>query len=288
MDDLFYNPEKVYNRVSGFKSTLFSKLTPDFRCLPDFFIGGAQKGGTTSLYDAIIQHPQIIPAKTKETFYYGTTPEHEKGLLHYRQFFTSSVYKQYKQWQTGKTVFTLDASTNTLDSKEAPARILKDNPKAKLIFMLRNPTERAYSHYKMAVKMGWELADFETALELEEKRIIEGTKHVLSHPRHNYAYQRLGYRARGNYASLLQHWLKEFPRENILITSSEIFFENPIEVYNSICGFLGIDSDVKVNFGKLNEGSSEKMNLETWNKLNEFYKPYNEALFKLLNQRFNW
>lgn len=284
---LMYNPEKIYNGNIEVMPSLFSRLTPFMRCMPDFFIGGAQKGGTTSLYYSIIQHPQIIPSKNKEIFYYGTTPNYEKGIMYYRHFFASTIYKKYREFKTGKHALCLDASTNTLDSAEAPKRILKDNPNAKVVFILRNPSERAYSHYKMAVKRGWDFADFEKALELEEQRIADGKTHPLSHPKHNYAYQRLGYKSRSIYVKHLKNWFADFPNKNLMVISSEAFFKTPDELFQSVCSFLEID-DAPVKFEKLNEGNSEKMKPETRQQLDAFFKPYNEALFQLLNKQFDW
>lgn len=287
-NELLYDAEKLYKEGNSYQPSLVEKLTSSMRIMPDFFIGGVQKGGTTSLDYAITQHPQIIPGKAKEIFYYGTTTNYEKGLKYYKPYFATKIYKSIKERKTGKLILTLDASTNTIDSKEAAARILKDNPKAKIIFILRNPAERAYSHYKMSVKLGWELTDFEKALELEERRIEDGRKNSLCDPKHNFAYQRLGYRSRGMYFDILQHWFKEFPKENILVACSEDFFRNPSQVFNSICTFLGIETDVNVHFGKMNEGSFEKINPKAHQNLTEFYKPHNEALFKLLGKRFDW
>ena len=256
--------------------------------MPDFFIGGIQKGGTTSLYHAITQHPQVIPGKNKEVFYYGTTPVYQKGLNYYKSFFASVFYKKLAELKSGKPMLCVDASTNTFDSKEAPARILRDNPRAKMIFILRNPTERAYSHYKMAKKRGWDLADFETALSMEEQRIEEGSTHRLSNKQHNYAYQRLGYKARGVYVDHLKHWLTDFPNEQLLITSSELFFADPANVFNTLCKFLEIDTNVNVKFEKMNEGTNEKMDPKIKLYLDDYFKPHNEALFQLLNRRFDW
>ena len=286
--DLLYNPEKVYKRTTDYAPPLISKLTAFTRIMPDFFIGGIQKGGTTSLYYALIQHPQIIPGKTKEMFYYGVTPAYKKGNLYYKQHFGTVLYKTFRQLSTRKKMLTLDASTNTFDSKEAPSRILKDNPDAKIIFIFRNPVERAFSHYKMACKMGWESADFETALKLEESRISDGTKHPLSDPEHNYAYQRLGYRSRGMYAERLKVWFSEFPKDHIMIVSSENFFNDPVSVFAAICRFIGVKQAGNVDFKKMNEGGSDTMAAETRRMLRDFYKPHNEAFFSMINDRFNW
>jgi hypothetical protein len=285
-NDLLYDPGKVYSQELSFMPSILCRWTSFLRISPDFFIGGIQKGGTTSFYYALVQHPQIIPAKNKELFYYSITPHYKKGNNYYRQFFATNFYKKLRESRISKRTLSLDATTNTFDSKEAASRILKDNPKAKIVFVLRNPTERAFSHYKMAVKNNWDFADFEKALELEEKRIEEGAK--LSHPEHNYAYQRLGYRSRGIYVEQMKHWFKVFPKENILILSSEEFFADPRKEFNKLTDFLEIDRCDKIEFEKLNVGTEKKMEAETKKKLDEFYKPYNEELFSFLGRRFNW
>lgn len=289
MADLLYNTKELYrSNLDELPLSNFCRLTSFLRIMPDFFIGGVQKGGTTSLYAALAQHPQIIRAKFKEVFYYGNSNNYRKGLAHYRQFFATSIHKNNKQNKLGKTVLTLDASTNTFESREAPKRILKDNPNAKIIFILRNPTERAFSQYKMSKKKGWELATFEQALELEEARIAEGEIRGKEFFGHNYAKQRLGYKSRSLYVDHLKHWFSEFPKENVLVTSSEDFFANPSQVFASICDFLKIDNDFNPKFDKLNEGSGDKMDAKTREFLSNYFKPYNEELFTLLNTRYDW
>jgi hypothetical protein len=263
-------------------------LTSFLRITPDFFIGGVQKGGTTSLYAALTQHPQVIRAKFKEVFYYGNNDNYKKGLAHYKQFFATSFHKSRLESKFGNPVLTLDATTNLFESKEAPKRILKDNPNAKIIFILRNPVERAFSQYMMSQKKGWDKATFEQALELEEARIAEGAEKAKDFDGHNYAFQRLGYRSRSTYVNSMRNWFSEFPKENILVLNSESFFENPAHAFETICDFLKIDNNVKVRFDKLNEGSGNKMDERTRESLRNYFKPYNEELFTLLNTRYDW
>ena len=286
--NLLYNAKEVYKAdVDFLNPSTLARITSFLRITPDFFLGGVQKGGTTSLYAALCQHPQIIPAKFKEVFYYGNSSNYKNGLSYYKQFFATSRYKKSLEGKIGKHALTLDASTNTFDSKEAPGRILKDNPDAKIIFILRNPGDRAFSHYKMGVQREWELADFEKALELEEKRIEDGKTNSLSDKNHNYAYYRLGYKSRGIYVEYLKNWMSIFPNKNILVISSEEFLKNEEQTYKTVCEFLKIDV-IKIKSEKLNEGPSGKMKTETKKMLNDFYKPYNEELFKLLNKKFDW
>lgn len=287
--DLFFNEDTLYISNQKFlRLSLFCRLTGFARIMPDFFIGGVQKGGTTSLYADLAKHPQIIPAKFKEIFYYGNSENYKKGSIFYQQFFGLTISKKLRELKTGKTCLTLDASTDTFESLEAPKRILKDNPKAKIIFILRNPVNRAFSHYKMSKKNDWDLTDFEKALELEEARIEEGKMQAPEYSGHNYAFQRLGYKSRGIYVRYLKNWIDNFPKENILVISSEDFFKSYDTTFRAVCDFLGIDNSVKISPEKLNESASGKMNHETRKMLMDFYKPHNEELFKLIGKRFDW
>src|SRR5438874_9358033 len=152
--DLLYDPHKVYSKID-YGTSILARPFPFARTLPDLFIGGVQKGGTPYLYFALIQQPQIIPAKMKEIFYYNITTNYEKGPAYYKQFFATSFYRNSKEKKTGKIQLTPDATTHTLDCAEAPGRILKDNPNAKMIFVLCEPAERDFSQYRMAVKLGF-------------------------------------------------------------------------------------------------------------------------------------
>lgn len=266
----------------------FCRLTSFLRITPDLYLAGVQKGGTTSLYSWLIQHPQIIPAKNKEIFYYSITGNYHKGDQYYRQFFATKLYKRIHEFNIKKRAITLDATSNTFDSLEAPARILKDNPKARVIVLLRDPVARAFSHYKFSVKKGFEKATFEKALELEDKRISLAKENPLADPGHNYVRQRLGYFNRGLYADHAKNWLNIFPTSQLLFVNSETLFKESSRTFNEITDFLGLDRYDGIKFQKWNEGSKEKMNDGTRQSLVERYKSHNERLFQIINQRYDW
>jgi hypothetical protein len=280
---LLYNPEKVFRQTKAKMPSLFCRTTGFLRIMPDFFLVGVQKGGTTSLFDALYQHPQIIANKTKEMFYYGNSINYKSGKNYYKQFFATEYHKKSVEKKLGKPCFAIDASTDSFDSKEAPARIFADNKNARIVVFLRDPVERAFSQYKFSVKLGFETADFEKALELENQRIAEQVG-----KEHNYAFQRLGYRSRGMYAEYLENWYKVFDKKNIFVESSEAFFKDPQAVYDQLIDFLGLEKKEKVDFKKLNEGSLEKMSPATRTMLSEFYKPHNKKLFEIIGTSYDW
>lgn len=280
--ELLYNAETVFAESKDHLPSAFCRLTPFLRIMPDFFLVGVQKGGTTSLFEALYQHPQIIPNKTKEMFYYGNSNNFKKGKSFYKQFFATEVHKNSCEKRVEKPCHAIDASTDSFDSKEAPQRIFADNSNAKIVIILRDPVERAYSQYKFSVKLGYEQASFEKALDLEEERIASGEA------AHNYAFQRLGYKSRGIYCNYIKNWQNIFDSKNIFIASSEEFFKEPRIMYNKLTDFLGLENNKNAELKKLNQGSSEKMNPETQKMLSDFYKPHNEKLFKILNKRYDW
>ncbi len=288
LNELFYNESLVFNKHDALVASAFVRATSFLRINPDIFIIGVQKGGTTSLYDNLVQHPQIISSKAKEMFFYGNNTRFAKGVLYYKQFFATKLYKAARQNKLKLPAYSVDASTDTFENIYAPQRILSNHKNAKVILLLRNPADRAFSHYKFSVKKGFESTDFEKALELEEKRINTADKKEIADKNHNYAFYRLGYRSRGIYCDSVANWINSIPKNNIYINSSENYFENPEKVFGEICEFAGIKNSNKIIFNKLNEGSSEKMKPETFDSLNKFYKPYNEKLFKILGKKFNW
>ena len=287
-NELFYNERLVFDKEEALVTSRFARATSFLRVMPDIFIIGVQKGGTTSLYDNLLQQPQIISSKTKEMFYYGNNSSFGKGKSYYKQFFATKYYKTAKQNKINLPVYSMDASTDTFENLNSPTRILKDNKNAKVILLLRNPAERAFSHYNFSVKKGFELTQFENALKLEEERIGTAENNKFADKNHNYAFYRLGYRSRGIYCDNVANWLKVIPQKNIYINCSEEYFDNPKKIVEEICEFLGIQKAENIIFKKLNEGSHNKINPETFNLLNKFYQPFNEKLFNIIGKKFNW
>src|SRR5437868_6286833 len=127
-------------------STVFEKAyratTNWMRLVPDFIIIGAQKGGTTSLYNYLITHPGIAPIYVKEPHFFDTS--FSKGLVWYRSHFPTRLEKYYAQHFHKLDFITGEASPYYLFHPLAPERVAKTLPHVKLILVLRNPVDRAY------------------------------------------------------------------------------------------------------------------------------------------------
>ena len=162
-------------------------------------------------------------------------------------------------------------------------------PNVKLIAILRNPIDRAYSHYHHTLRVNEESLSFERAIELEEERCA-GEKELLIKdptfiPNHHIHHS---YLARGVYADQLENWFRYYDREQFLILTTEEFCENPQLILDQVFKFLKVPSFQIKDLRNLNVGYYKAMNKETRKFLIEYFKIHNERLSKLLQRNFNW
>ena len=261
-------------------------ITGPMRVLPDFIVIGCQKCATTSLYDYLIQHPNISSATEKEIHFFDSN--YDVGITWYRSFFPTIFSKQFSKIKKKKFV-TGEASPMYIFNQIVPKRMSKILPNVKLIAILRNPIDRAYSHYNMQVKNGYETLSFEEAIANEEKRIAgerekeEQDENYVSINLRDYSYL-----SRGLYAEQLKIWMNYFPKSQFLILRSEDLENDPLHIMNQIFEFLQVPDFKIPNLEKKNEGKYDRMNTSIRQMLIDYFKPHNEQLSKLLNRNFDW
>jgi lipopolysaccharide transport system ATP-binding protein len=212
-------------RVSGL-------ATKRARTLPSFLVIGAQRAGTTSLFYYLCGHPDVHRPATKEIHFFDDN--YWRGVDWYRSFFALSF---------GRDRVTGEATPYYLFHPAVPARVAATIPDVRLIALLRNPVDRAYSHYHKMRRMGIERLSFKKALAAEERRLDGEEERLLADPRYrSMHHRRHAYVGRGLYADQLEHWLASFPREQLLVLLSDDFFARPREVYAQTLDFLGLPS----------------------------------------------
>lgn len=247
--------------------------------LPSFMIIGVQKGGTSSLYHYLIQHPDILSAVRKEpSFFSGKI--YQKGLGHYRSFFPFS-------FRLRKGKITGEASTSSMINPHTASRVKKHLPQMKIIALLRDPAERAYSHYAHEKRRGHETLSFSDALLHEELRITQDFKRLEDDANYDaYNYHKYAYFRRGCYALDLKPWYDEFDPEQILVLKSEDLFSHPQEILNEVFSFLGVKEYTLKEFDVIQRG---------WNKkevdlhdLRKRYESWNKQLTDLTGKVFRW
>jgi hypothetical protein len=256
--------------------------------LPDFLIIGAHKAGTTSLYDYLTQHPQVMSAKRKELHFFSKN--YHRGIDWYRQRFPSFDARAERQETTGKRVLTGEGTPYYLFHPHAARRIARDLPEAKLIVLLREPVARAYSHYQHEVRLGHETLSFENAIRAESKRLDGELAKMLADERHySFNHQHFAYRARGIYVDQLQVYSQVIPRERLLILSSDELFSDPQTTFATTLAFLGLDDVPIADMKPRNAGEYDRsLTLPICDELEAFFKPHNRRLFEFLGRDFGW
>jgi len=256
------------------------------RLMPDFIIIGAQRCGTTSLYRCLSKHAYVTPALRKEIHFFDIN--YRNGMTWYRAHFPSFWTKIFRQ--SRKSCFiTGEASPYYVFHPHAPRRIASVIPSVKLIVLLRNPIDRAYSHYHHAVRQGLEPLSFEDAIEKEEGRLSgEMEKMLKDENYYSYSHQKYSYLSRGVYADQMKAWMTLFPDEQILTLNSEDFYTNPQVVVDRVFQFLNlpgweVEEDIKYNIG-----TYIPMDPKTRGRLMDFYREHNERLYELLGTEFDW
>src|SRR5688500_9503223 len=171
--------------------------------LPDFIIGGAPRSGTTWLREALRGHPRIRFAEPvqPEPKFFLVDEIYQTGLPSYSSRWFRDIPPDLRAGEK---------STNYLESAAAARRMAEDVPSLKLIFLLREPVDRAWSNYRWSRRNGLESESFERALELEEEREASVPAELRYSRPHAYF-------SRGLYARLLRPFLERFPKEQLLL-----------------------------------------------------------------------
>jgi hypothetical protein len=273
--------EKTIHR----SSKNYRRLTGRYRILPHFLLIGAQKSGTTSLYYYLSQHAQIVPPFTKEiNFFDGgrryDADKFEKGEIWYRSHFPL-------QWSVHASQLTFEASTSYMFNPLVARRIHNLIPDAKLIAILRNPVERAVSHYFHSKRKGYEALPIMAAFQAEDEKL----RPVLARKDYkSLIFRENSYKRRSLYYEQLKIYLRYFAMDNILVLKSEDLFNNPAATLQRVFHFLGLDTKSCIkNLTPRNVGSNRtQIDPHIYEYLENYFRPHNHDLYELIGQDLGW
>lgn len=255
-------------------------VTGDLRSVdaPDFVIIGAQRGGTTSLHAYLRGHPGIQTPAKKE--------------LH----FLTDRFDRGEDWYIGQFPATVPAGTLVGEATPyalfhplAPRRLRDIAPSARLIVLLRNPVDRAYSHYLHERARGHELLSFEDAIAAEPTRLwgleerLAGGELLASD-----VHKRASYLERGRYARQLERWHEAFPPEQLLVLRSEDLYRNPAETTKRVTDFLDLPPLQSDAFAPHNAAGGPPMRAATRKRLMREFASENARLADLLGWDPGW
>lgn len=247
--------------------------------LPNFFVVGAAKSGTTSLYEYLKLHPEVYMAPIKETHHFSTDIDSSRFRANYGRSLNKDLSKFLegdmregifhafvKDWNEYVLLFknvmnekAIGEVTNSYLFSEVAAKNIKEKfPGAKIIMMLRNPVDRAFSHYLMDLRIGYETEDFMSALKKDIARDPKGWG--ISNM----------YLEIGQYSNQVKRFMQIFPKEQLRIYLFDDFIKNPEATMKDMFRFLGVTENTEIDFGK---------------KYNPSFIPKNKFISKLNTQK---
>lgn len=245
--------------------------------LPYFIIAGAPRTATTWLYALAERHPEIAMARPRnpEPKFFLIDDLYERGLQYYAATWFEALPPGRRYGEK---------TTNYLESPTACARIASDLPDVRLIFMLRDPVERAHSNFLWSTRNGLETETFQRALELE----IERERNVSLERRYSRPH---AYFSRGLYAALLQPWMERFPRDHILVLRTEDAAAAPRDLARTLHRFLDVrelpdTADALPPLNAAVPGGSPEIDAGVREMLVERYREPNAELGRLLGPAF--
>jgi hypothetical protein len=276
---------------------MYRGVTRQLRLLPDFLIIGGQRCGTSSLYYYLTEHPAIAPAFTKEPHFFD---EHfARGAAWYRAQFPTALQRRFVQRVSGLDLLTGEGTPYYLLYPHAPRRAYEVVPAARLIALLRNPVDRAFSQYWIEKQAGFETWSFEDAIDGEQERLA-GELERMQHDENYYShgFRHFSYLARGIYVDQLQNWLRYYPREQMLVLKSEDLYSNPAAITRQALEFLGVSvGELKQEFRNYRRPSKKgyrkkvvppSLDPAMRNRLASYFAPHNARLYELLGVDFGW
>lgn len=259
----------------------FGSLTAGLRTTPDFIIIGASRGGTTSLFRALMEHPDVVrPTYHKGINYFDLN--YHRGFSWYRGHFPTGVAARHRVTQ-GRRPHVFEASGYYLFHPFVPERMARDLPKVKVVAMLRDPVERTYSAYQHELSRGFENETFERALDLEGERLVGAMDQMRQDPiREHFSHRHHSYVARSEYDVLLERWLAHFPKKRVHVFGSETFFTDPRPTFGALADFLGLAPHAGMHFKRYNAEPRTVIAPATAARLEAHFAPHNARLARLL------
>jgi Sulfotransferase domain len=269
-------------------SVTAGRLTSRARMLPGFLIVGAQRCGTTSMYRTLSQHPAVRkPVLHKGIHYFDMN--YGQSLAWYRAHFPLAAAAALAARPARTPPLTFESSPYYLFHPLAAGRIAADLPGIKLLVLVRDPVERAYSGYAHERARGFEDQPFEAALDREATRLDGEAQRISADPRYlSHSHQHHAYRARGQYIEQLERLEGLVGRDRLLVVDSGDFFTKPEPVYDRVLDFLRLPRGDYPVFERHNARPRSALPQTVRARLDAHFLPYDERLAAWLGEIPSW
>jgi hypothetical protein len=258
--------------------------------LPHFIIAGVPKCGTTALHRYLLAHPQVAaPARNEIGFF---SDKYSAGLDWYRANFRLRTRSCREADYSGTGIITGEHTPAYAIHPLAAERIAATLPHVRIIILLRDPVDRAYSHYQHEFRCGHERLGFRDALAAEPGRTALEVDRMRSEPGYRSSeYVRHAYLDQGIYRPMLERIFRHLDRSRVMVIKSERLFADAQGVYDEVLAFLSLHPFHLRNFDKFNSGAYlplQGADPVLDRELREYFKPFNESLHSLPGIDFDW
>jgi hypothetical protein len=255
------------------------QVTSRARMLPSFLLVGTQRGGTTSLWRALAAHPAVAPPLFHKGVHYFDV-NYPRGPQWYRGHFPVRALAGRR---APAPPVTGESAGYYMHHPLAPDRIAADLPGVRLLVVLRDPVERAYSAHRHELARGFETEPFERALELEPQRLDGEVERIRADPGYvSHSHRHHSYVDRGQYAGQVTRLFSLFGRERVHVAFAEDFFATPEREYDAVLSFLGLPSWRPAAFERHNARPRSPMPQALRRRLDEHFLPHDELLAECL------
>lgn len=266
----------------------WGQLTARNRMLPDFLICGAQRCGTTSLARALARHPDVIaPLFHKGVHYFDTATHYARGLDWYRGHFPVRAVADRRS-RRGRAV-TGEASPYYVFHPLAPERIARDVPTARLVVLLRDPVERAFSAHKQETARGFETESLDRALALEDERLAGEVERIVADPTYqSFHHQHHAYARRGQYADQLESLCAATGPEQVLALETDSLLSADRTDWARLLDHLGLPSWDPGPLPRANARPSAPLPPALRRRLVDRFEVADARLAALLGRELSW
>lgn len=249
--------------ADGAKAALrsYGVATASRRPPPELLIIGAKRGGTTSLWHYLSQHPGLLaqfPTPNSKGTYF-LSDEWHRGERWWRSHFAHERTRARVGARLGFHPVAGESSPYDLYHPLAPQRAAAVAPDALVVAVLRNPVDRAFSHWKER-RRHTETLNFAAAIEAEAERTAGEEARILADPTYaSFPHRHQSYVDQGRYAPMLRRWFDAFGRDRMLVVTAETFYADPQATVDQITDRLGLPRHMVADVTPRNEAPSDPM-----------------------------
>jgi len=260
-------------------------LTSRWRLQPSFIIAGAQRAGTTTLYRVLSEHPAVArPTASKGIGYFDLN--YDKGPRWYRGHFPLAWLARRKH---GPHAATFESSGYYLFHPLAASRIARDLPDVRVVVMVREPVERAYSAHRHELNRGFETEEFEAAIDLEEERTAGEVERMIADPSYaSFDHRHHSYLARSRYSEQIDRFIDELGRDRVYVVDADVFFADPVAEFERLRAWLGLPSWKPTKVEQWNAQPRTPMRPELRDRLERYFEPYDARLAEQMGRAPSW